>query len=242
MPPQHDPNDYPNPYHEDAGWAQAGPAQWGGISAVDMDRTARASGSSSAAARPMTAAPRPRTSIPSMKFDAQRQAGEKLGQGRDRLSPRHLRRPRPISGSRTAFHRAAWWPMWCTNTPGRQAAADHGRVRHRRHSTDRFNGVSDVMVAPDGSIFVADGHSDKTNDRILKYDRNGKFLLQLGQARRRPGRIQRAAWLGVGQGRAGSMSPTVPTAASRSSTSRASSWPNGSSSAGPAASSSPRTT
>jgi hypothetical protein len=104
-------------------------------------------------------------------------------------------------------------------------------------TNDLYNGVSDVLVAPDGSIFVADGHSDKTNNRILKYDRNGKFLLswgKLGQVRANS--ILRTAWRWTRKG--GSMSPTVPTAASRFSTSRASSWRSGGSSAGPAASSS----
>jgi DNA-binding beta-propeller fold protein YncE len=55
------------------------------------------------------------------------------------------------------------------------------------YSTDRFNGVSDVLVAPDGSIFVADGHSNKTNNRILKYDRHGNFLHSWGKLGSGPG-------------------------------------------------------
>ncbi len=36
---------------------------------------------------------------------------------------------------------------------------------------------SDVVTAPDGTIFVADGHdSAPSNHRIVKYDRNGKFI------------------------------------------------------------------
>ena len=39
MPPQHDPNDYPNPYRVDEGWAKLPDGRkWGGVSAVDMDR------------------------------------------------------------------------------------------------------------------------------------------------------------------------------------------------------------
>ena len=36
MPPQHDPNAYPNPYHVEEGWAKLG-RKFGGVSAVDMD-------------------------------------------------------------------------------------------------------------------------------------------------------------------------------------------------------------
>ncbi len=49
-----------------------------------------------------------------------------------------------------------------------------------------FNGVSDVLQAPNGDIFVADGHDAGSNGRIVKYDRNGKFLMQWGQRGKGP--------------------------------------------------------
>jgi sugar lactone lactonase YvrE len=45
---------------------------------------------------------------------------------------------------------------------------------------DEFNKPSDMLVAPDGSIFVADGHDAGGNNRIMKFDKNGKFLKQWG--------------------------------------------------------------
>ena len=40
-----------------------------------------------------------------------------------------------------------------------------------------FSQPSDVLVAPDGTIFVADGHdSAPSNHRIVKFDRSGKFI------------------------------------------------------------------
>src|SRR5262245_64440470 len=39
-----------------------------------------------------------------------------------------------------------------------------------------FNGPSDVLVAPNGDIFVADGHGEKTNARIVKFSKDGKFI------------------------------------------------------------------
>lgn len=47
-----------------------------------------------------------------------------------------------------------------------------------------FDGVSDVAVADDGSIFVADGH---LNNRIVKYAPDGTFLTSWGQAGAGPG-------------------------------------------------------
>jgi DNA-binding beta-propeller fold protein YncE len=45
---------------------------------------------------------------------------------------------------------------------------------------DELNGPSDVLVAPNGDIFVADGHGEKTNDRIVKYSKDGKFIKTWG--------------------------------------------------------------
>lgn len=47
--------------------------------------------------------------------------------------------------------------------------------------TDEFNMPSDVIVAPNGDIFVADGHGPRSNARILKFDKNGKFLKTWGK-------------------------------------------------------------
>ena len=45
---------------------------------------------------------------------------------------------------------------------------------------DTFNQPSDVLVAPSGDIFVADGHGPQTNARIVKFDKSGKFLTSWG--------------------------------------------------------------
>jgi sugar lactone lactonase YvrE len=47
--------------------------------------------------------------------------------------------------------------------------------------TDVFDQPSDVLVAPNGDIFVADGHGVEGNNRIVKFDKNGKFLKTWGQ-------------------------------------------------------------
>ena len=46
---------------------------------------------------------------------------------------------------------------------------------------DTFNQPSDVLVAPDGSIFVVDGHGARGNNRTVKFDKDGKFIKQWGQ-------------------------------------------------------------
>ena len=42
-----------------------------------------------------------------------------------------------------------------------------------------FNGPSDVLVAPNGEIWVADGHRGG-NNRIVKFSSDGRFLLERG--------------------------------------------------------------
>ncbi len=45
---------------------------------------------------------------------------------------------------------------------------------------DTFDQPSDVLVAPDGSIFVADGHGSEGNNRIVKFTAAGEFVTAWG--------------------------------------------------------------
>ncbi len=45
---------------------------------------------------------------------------------------------------------------------------------------DTFNKPSDVLVAPNGDIFVADGHDVGGNNRVMKFSADGKFIKQWG--------------------------------------------------------------
>jgi len=50
---------------------------------------------------------------------------------------------------------------------------------------DTFDKPTAVAIAPDGSIFVADGHGK--NDRIVKFDQDGHYLLEWGKKGKGPG-------------------------------------------------------
>jgi len=45
---------------------------------------------------------------------------------------------------------------------------------------DTFRQPSDVLVAPDGSIFVVDGHGSGGNNRVVKFDADGSYLMEWG--------------------------------------------------------------
>src|SRR5882724_5391511 len=69
MPPPHDPNDYPNPYHVDEGWAKLG-RTFGGISAVDMDRDGKSVWVFERCGKADDGCARDKTLNPVLKFDA----------------------------------------------------------------------------------------------------------------------------------------------------------------------------
>jgi sugar lactone lactonase YvrE len=52
---------------------------------------------------------------------------------------------------------------------------------------EEFNAPSAVVVAPNGDIFVADGHGGDTNARIVKFTRDGKFIKTWGRKGTAPG-------------------------------------------------------
>ena len=52
-----------------------------------------------------------------------------------------------------------------------------------------FNQPSSVLVAPDGNIFVGDGHGGASNSRIMKYSASGEFLTSWGSQGSRPGQF-----------------------------------------------------
>jgi DNA-binding beta-propeller fold protein YncE len=56
--------------------------------------------------------------------------------------------------------------------------------------TAHFNAPSDVVVAANGDIFVADGHGDDTNNRIVKFAPDGTFIKAWGRTGYAPGEFR----------------------------------------------------
>jgi len=52
---------------------------------------------------------------------------------------------------------------------------------------DEFNAPSAVLVAPNGDVFVADGHGGNTNARIVKFSPDGRFIKAWGKKGSAPG-------------------------------------------------------
>jgi len=51
---------------------------------------------------------------------------------------------------------------------------------------DTFDGPADVAVAPNGDIFVVDGHG---NNRVVKFNKDGEFIMSWGGAGTGPGQF-----------------------------------------------------
>jgi sugar lactone lactonase YvrE len=64
-----------------------------------------------------------------------------------------------------------------------------GKVGVAGSGPDEFNAPSAVQVAPNGDIFVADGHGGATNARIVKFDKTGKFIKAWGKKGSAPGEM-----------------------------------------------------
>jgi DNA-binding beta-propeller fold protein YncE len=66
-----------------------------------------------------------------------------------------------------------------------------------QRGTDTFNEPNDVVTAPNGDIFVSDGHSGQnptappdTNARIVKFTKDGKFVKEWGKFGSGPGEFR----------------------------------------------------
>jgi streptogramin lyase len=54
----------------------------------------------------------------------------------------------------------------------------------------RFNGPTDVVVAPNGDVFVTDGHEAESNNRVVKFSADGRFIEAWGGTGSEPGRFR----------------------------------------------------
>jgi DNA-binding beta-propeller fold protein YncE len=66
-------------------------------------------------------------------------------------------------------------------SPDGQVLLRLGKAGIAGDGPDEFNAPSAVVTAPNGDIFVADGHGGNTNARIVKFTKDGKFIKTWGR-------------------------------------------------------------
>ena len=55
---------------------------------------------------------------------------------------------------------------------------------------DHFTAPSDVAIADNGDVFIADGHNNTGNNRVIKYDSRGNYLMEWGRTGYAPGEFR----------------------------------------------------
>ena len=182
-------NDLPNPYRTIENWAQLGRA-WGSTSAVDIDPDGRSiwvaerCGANSCAGSDLPAV---------FKFDANGKLVTAFGAGMF-VSPHGIFVDR---GGNV-------WVVDCACTVRGARGADSASRPTRGHQVfefspsgkllmtlgkpgggsgaEYFTQPNDVLVAPNGDIFVAEGHSSAPGStaRVLKFSKDGKLIKTWG--------------------------------------------------------------
>ncbi len=177
-------NDLPQPYRTVREWAQL-PAgfKWAAVTAVEPAPDGsvyvvhRCAGNSCAG----------RSEAPILKFDASGKLLASWGAGMF-IFP----------------HGAcvdAQGNLWVTDAQGRDGKGHQvfkfspdgrvlmtlGKAGVAGEGPDVFNQPTDVAVAPNGDIYVADGHRETGNNRIVKFSKDGKFITAWGKKGAGPG-------------------------------------------------------
>ncbi|MFN8573280.1 MAG: peptidyl-alpha-hydroxyglycine alpha-amidating lyase family protein [Gemmatimonadaceae bacterium] len=190
-------NDLPNPYQTVAGWARMPEGRvWGSTSAVEIDRdgasiwVAERCGANSCGASTLPAI---------LKFDPTGKLVASFGAG-IMISPHGI----------AVDREGNVWVTDCACTGARPAGEGAGAAP-KGHQVFKFSpdgkllmtlgtaggakepGMfwqpNDVLVAPNGDIFVAEGHASAagSNARVLKFSKDGKFVKAWGHFGKGPG-------------------------------------------------------
>jgi DNA-binding beta-propeller fold protein YncE len=192
-------NSAPNPYRAIENWAKMPEGRaWGSTSGVDIDPdgtsvwVAERCGAFAPPSQIKPGSPfacSDSTLAPILKFDSSGKLVKAFGEGL-------LLFPHGIHVDRDGN-------VWVTDGLGKDGKGHQvfkfspdgkvlmtlGKAGVAGSALDEFNAPSAVLVAPNGDIFVADGHGGNTNARIVKFTKDGKFIKTWGKKGSGPGEI-----------------------------------------------------
>ena len=169
-----------NPYRVEAGWAKF-PAgkKWGSTSAVDVDRDGNIWAFERCGDRSCAGS----NLAPIFKFDPSGKVLSTFGAGTF-LFPHGM-------------HVDHEGNVWATDAeeeakdgkghivvkfnPQGKVLLVLGKPGVAGAGPDTFNRPSAVVTAPNGDVFVADGHGGKSNARIVKFSKDGRFIKTWGK-------------------------------------------------------------
>ena len=188
-------NDLPNPYQTVEGWAKMPEGRtWGATSAVEIAPdgksiwVAERCGANSCAGSTLPAV---------LKFDETGKLVTSFGAGMF-VFPHgiHVDKQGDVwvtdgipPGAAAAQAAAGKGHVVVKFSPEGKVLLTLGKAGVAGDGPDTFNQPSDVITAPNGDIFVADGHGGNTNARIVKFSKDGKFIKSWGKKGSAPGEI-----------------------------------------------------
>ena len=177
-------NSAPNPYRTIADWAKLPEGRtWGATAGVAVDRhdniwVAERCGANTCAGSDLP---------PILEFDPSGKLLKSFGAGMFLF-------PHGITADKDGN-------IWVTDGQGKDGKGQQifkfspdgkvlmmlGKAGVAGDGPDTFNQPSAVAIAPNGDIFVADGHGGETNARIVKFSPDGKFIKTWGKKGTAPG-------------------------------------------------------
>lgn len=174
----------PNPYRTIENWFRMPEGRtWGSTSSVDLDRHGNIWVAERCGANTCAGSSLP----PVLQFAASGKLIQSFGQGMF-VFP-HALKIDPEGN------------IWVTDGQGRDGKGHQaikfspqgkvlmtlGKAGVAGEAADTFNQPSAVAIAASGDLFVADGHGGNTNARIVKFNKDGKFLKTWGKKGTAPG-------------------------------------------------------
>ena len=74
-------------------------------------------------------------------------------------------------------------------SPGGRVLMTLGKAGVSGSGPDLFDQPTDVVIAPSGDIFVTDSHRNGTNNRVVRFTRDGKYVKEWGRKGSGPGEL-----------------------------------------------------
>lgn len=173
-----------NPYRIEEGWAKFPDGRkWGSTSGVDVDRDGNIWAFERCGERTCAGS----NLAPIFKFDRSGKPVKSFGAGMF-VFPHGM-------------HADKDGNVWVTDAEGKDGKGHQvvkfnpdgkvllvlGKAGVAGDGPDTFNRPSALVTAPNGDIFVADGHGGDSNARIVKFSKDGKFIKAWGKKGTAPG-------------------------------------------------------
>ncbi len=167
-----------NPYRLEQGWAKY-PAgrKWGSTSAVDVDREGNIWAFERCGARDCAES----NLNPIFRFDRNGNVMTSFGAGLF-VFPHGMTVDREGNVYATdAEGKGSKGHTVVKFSPQGKVLMTLGKAGVAGNSNELFNRPSAVAVAPNGDIYVADGHGGDSNARVIKFSKDGKFIRSFGK-------------------------------------------------------------